>query len=217
MVRKKKEEALETRNAILDAAEIVFQERGVSKTSLAEIAAAAGVTRGAIYWHFANKVDLFDAMIQRVFGLMEAKLSELQADTHENPVDLLRKLAFYFVDRVVNDPRYYRILEISWHKCEYVGEMAEIRDSHLECGNRFLDVSETAFRLSRESGFLPGSVDPRMAAVGLMAVVDGLVTNWTLNKSSFPLADYGPRIIDAFLHGLSIERKTDEAKRPDRS
>ncbi len=115
MVRKTKEEALETRNAILDAAEIVFQERGVSKTSLAEIAAAAGVTRGAIYWHFANKVDLFDAMIQRVFGLMEAKLAELQAQKHENPADLLRELAFYFIDRVVNDQRYHRSLEISLH------------------------------------------------------------------------------------------------------
>ena len=44
MVRKTKEEAQETRNAILDAAELVFQEHGVSRTSLAEIAAAAGVT-----------------------------------------------------------------------------------------------------------------------------------------------------------------------------
>ena len=202
MVRKTKEEALETRNAILDAAEIVFQERGVSKTSLAEIAAAAGVTRGAIYWHFANKVDLFDAMIQRVFGLMEAKLADLQAQKHENPVDLLRELAFYFIDRVVNDQRYYRILEISWHKCEYVGEMAEIRDSHLECGNRFMGVSIEAFRLSRELGFFPENVDPHLAAVGLITVVDGMVTNWTLDKSSFPLAIYGPRIIDAYLAGL---------------
>ncbi|MBV5333220.1 TetR family transcriptional regulator, partial [bacterium] len=66
MARKTKEEAQETRKAILDAAETVFQERGVSRTSLAEIATAAGVTRGAIYWHFANKAELFDAMIQRV-------------------------------------------------------------------------------------------------------------------------------------------------------
>ncbi|MDR3299114.1 MAG: TetR family transcriptional regulator, partial [Candidatus Accumulibacter sp.] len=70
MVRKTREEALVTRNAILDAAETVFQEHGVSRTSLAEVAVAAGVTRGAVYWHFTNKADLFDAMVQRVFGLM---------------------------------------------------------------------------------------------------------------------------------------------------
>ena len=58
MVRRTKEEAQETRNSILDAAERVFFEKGVSRTSLADIAQAAGVTRGAIYWHFAHKSDL---------------------------------------------------------------------------------------------------------------------------------------------------------------
>ena len=99
MARKTKVEAQETRNAILDAAERVFQEHGVSRTSLAQIAAAAGVTRGAIYWHFANKGDLYDAMVQRVFGPLEAKLAELQANPGDNPIEALRTLTFYFIDR----------------------------------------------------------------------------------------------------------------------
>ena len=205
MVRKTKEEAQETRNAILDAAELVFQEHGVSRTSLAEIAAAAGVTRGAIYWHFSNKADLFDAMVQRVFGQLEAKLAELQETPDENPVDLLRKLAFHFLERVVNDPSYFRMVEISWHKCEYVGEMAAIRDSHLECGNRYLSLSEEAFRLARERGLLPWAIDPRFAAVGLMSVIDGLVLNWTLDKALFPLGSYGPALIDTYLAGLGLK------------
>ena len=49
MVRRTKEDALATRNRILDTAECVFERRGVSRTSLNEIALAAGVTRGAIY------------------------------------------------------------------------------------------------------------------------------------------------------------------------
>jgi TetR/AcrR family acrAB operon transcriptional repressor len=203
MVRKTKEEALETRHAILDAAERVFQEKGVSHTSLAEIATAAGVTRGAIYWHFRNKADLFDAMIQRVFDPLESKLAELQAHTNENPVDMLRAIAVYFLERVACDPRYLRVLEISWHKCEYVGEMAVIRDAHLECGNRYLALNETAFSLARERGFLPPAVDPRTAAIGLMAVIDGLVVNWTLDSGLFPLAEFGARIVDTYLAGLS--------------
>ena len=202
MVRKAKEEAQETRNAILDAAEVVFQERGVSQTSLAEIAKAAGVTRGAIYWHFANKSDLYDAMIQRVFGSLESKLAEFEAENDENPVELIRKLACYFLDRVANDLRYFRIVEISWHKCEYVGEMAAIRDSHLECGNRYLAISEDCFRQAQQRGILPATVDPRCAAVGLMAIVDGLVLNWTLDNTLFPLDNFGPKLIDAYLNGL---------------
>src|SRR5215468_10863238 len=65
MVRRTKEEALETRNRILDAAERIFEKRGVSRTSLQDIAEAAGVTRGAIYWHFKGKDELFAAMMER--------------------------------------------------------------------------------------------------------------------------------------------------------
>ena len=65
MVRKTKQEAQETRESILDAAERLFHANGVSRTSLQDIAHAAEVTRGAIYWHFKDKAELFDAMMQR--------------------------------------------------------------------------------------------------------------------------------------------------------
>jgi TetR/AcrR family acrAB operon transcriptional repressor len=208
VARKTKEEAQETRNAILEAAERVFHENGVSRTSLAEIAAAAGVTRGAIYWHFANKGDLYDAMVQRVFGPLEAKLAELQSNPGDNPIESLRTLTFYFLDRVATDRRYFRVVEISWHKCEYVGEMAAIRDMHLECGNRYLTIIEDGFRLACERGYLPAGIEPRCAAVGLMAVVDGLVLNWTLDRELFPLDTYGPAIVDTYLAGLlAVGRK----------
>ena len=88
MVRKTKEEAQDTRHAILDAAERVFQERGVSHTSLAEIATAAGVTRGAIYWHFANKSDVFDALFERAFAPLEERFAALHEELHRNSTSL---------------------------------------------------------------------------------------------------------------------------------
>src|SRR5213082_1462422 len=72
MARRTKEEALETRHRILDAAERIFERRGVSRTSLQDIAEAAGVTRGAIYWHFDGKEALFTAMMERATMPMEA-------------------------------------------------------------------------------------------------------------------------------------------------
>ena len=66
MARKTKEEALKTREAILDSAIRVFSIRGVSRTTLANIAKEAGVTRGAIYWHFRNKEDLLAALWEQL-------------------------------------------------------------------------------------------------------------------------------------------------------
>lgn len=46
-------------------------------------------------------------------------------------------------------------------------KMARIRDTHLECGNRYLlSISEEAFTLAKERGYLPSALDPRQAAVG---------------------------------------------------
>jgi AcrR family transcriptional regulator len=71
MVRRTKKEAAATRDALLDAALRVFRDRGVAHTSLEEVAAAAGVTRGAVYWHFKDKADLFTALCERVQLPME--------------------------------------------------------------------------------------------------------------------------------------------------
>ena len=72
MARKTKQEAQETRQHILDVALRIFSQQGVSSTSLGEIAKAAGVTRGAIYWHFKDKSDLFS----EIWELSESNIGE---------------------------------------------------------------------------------------------------------------------------------------------
>ncbi|WP_303295791.1 TetR family transcriptional regulator, partial [Escherichia coli] len=76
MARKNKQEAQETRQHILDVALRLFSQQGVSSTSLGEIAKAAGVTRGAIYWHFKDKSDLFS----EIWELSESNIGELELE-----------------------------------------------------------------------------------------------------------------------------------------
>ena len=89
MARKTKEEALETRNLILDTAQKVFYSKGVAHTSLNDIARAAGVTRGAIYWHFQNKADLFNAMLERVILPIEEFVFKINEQSIEDPIEYL--------------------------------------------------------------------------------------------------------------------------------
>ena len=65
-MKRTKAQALDTRATILDAAEDVFFIYGVAHSTLDTIADAAGVTRGAIYWHFRNKEAVFEAVLERV-------------------------------------------------------------------------------------------------------------------------------------------------------
>ncbi|HWI13830.1 MAG TPA: TetR family transcriptional regulator, partial [Burkholderiales bacterium] len=61
-MRRTKEQAQQTRRNIMAAALRTFNRRGIAHTTMEDIAAAARVTRGAIYWHFAGKLALLRAI-----------------------------------------------------------------------------------------------------------------------------------------------------------
>ncbi|MDD4882739.1 MAG: TetR family transcriptional regulator, partial [Gallionellaceae bacterium] len=133
MARRTKEEAQETRALILDTAENVFRDKGVSRTSLAEIAQQAGVTRGAIYWHFENKADLFTAMCDRATLPLEALLENMADPDQPDPLGLLRRAGVQALAMVEQDGRCRRVFEILTLKCEYVDELAPNVQRRREC------------------------------------------------------------------------------------
>ena len=204
MARRTKEAALETRTLILDTAERVFEEKGVSHTSLAEIAKAAGLTRGAIYWHFKNKVDLFEAMMDRIKLPME-HTKPGGGTEREDPLGFVRDCALGVLKQITSDPQTQRVFEICCHKVEYVDEMTQLRERHIECRSEFLSQLERGLRLAAKQGLIPASVNPRFAAVGLHALVDGLIMNWVLDPMYFPLAKAAAPMIDNYINSLRSE------------
>jgi TetR/AcrR family transcriptional regulator, acrAB operon repressor len=201
MARRTKEEAQETRDHILDTAERVFLKAGVSRASLENIAEAAGVTRGAIYWHFKNKADLFEAMMQRVSLPMEGIAASVIDDV-EDPLSYVRSCALNVLAHVTADPQSRRVQEICHYKVEYVDEMEQLRDRHIECRTSALARVERGMRSAAKKGQLASWVDPRLAAVGLHAMVSGLIQNWVLNPKYLALSKSAEALIDAYLNGI---------------
>ena len=70
---------------ILDAAEKLLATRGYARMTVADIAAAAGVTRGALYFYFASKQDVLTALVARTVQALQEKSGAALADTA--PVD----------------------------------------------------------------------------------------------------------------------------------
>ena len=202
MVRRTKDEAQETRNGILDAAERVFSEHGVSRTSLDDIATAAGVTRGAIYWHFKDKSDLFTAMVNRVTLPMEAMVARSSDDAIEDPLASLKACAVTALKRTVTDPQCQRVFDVVTHKCEYLGEMASVKRRISSIQKGCVDRAEQAIRNAVKRGQLPASVNPRLAAIGLDALLFGLISNWLANNDYVALERQAEAMIDLYMNGL---------------
>ena len=210
MARKTKEEAQATRDRILDTAEQVFSERGVARTSLADIADAAGVTRGAIYWHFRNKGDLFTALLDRVALPMEEMVARAADENAADPLAAMRACCVYVLRRTVRDAQCRRVFEILAHKCEYVDEMHALVARHMQCRSQGIGMIERALRNAVRRGQLPKQLHVRRAAVGLHAYVDGLIYNWLLDPSSFALDRDAGALVDQYLRGLQVAQ---DAKR----
>ncbi|HEY2628099.1 MAG TPA: TetR family transcriptional regulator [Usitatibacter sp.] len=204
MARRTKEEAQETRSRILDAAEVVFHDRGVANSSLEEIAAEADLTRGAIYWHFKDKAELFDAMMQRVALPVEDILERAGGgDGNVEPLEVLRRATTDVLLRTARDSRVQRVFDIAYHKCEYVGDAVGVRERHIASQAECLKTIEAAMRACVESGALPKSLNPREAAIGALSLVSGLIANWVLAPKSFSLERHAGSLVDIWFRGLA--------------
>src|SRR5437868_13491220 len=122
MARRTKEDAAATRELLLDAAEREFCERGASRTSLAEVASAAGVTRGAVYWHFRDKADLFAAMCERATLPLDAALERAARTGLPDPLGQLRSLGITALTRLATDARTQVVFEVIFQKSELTDE-----------------------------------------------------------------------------------------------
>ncbi|WP_353152496.1 TetR family transcriptional regulator [Herminiimonas fonticola] len=202
MARCTKEEALETRSRIIDAAEEVFHARGLAQSSLSDVALAAEVTRGAIYWHFKNKGDLFDAMCERVRLPMEALMAAPEDKFADDPLGHLRNVWVFLLQDASNNPRSRKVLDILFLKCELVDPNDPIWIRQQECYLKGLANMESIFKEAIAREQLPSDLDTRMAALTLHSHVIGLLSNWLFSPSSFDLAAVAEAQIDACLDSL---------------
>ncbi|MEP7328588.1 MAG: TetR family transcriptional regulator [Betaproteobacteria bacterium] len=202
MARRTKEEALETKERLLDAAEAIFRERGVTRTSLAEVATAAGMTRGAVYWHFKDKADLFHAMCDRATMPLDAMFERAGDSALTDPMGTLRELSVGALQNLAADPRAQRVFEIMFHKTERVDELAGTATSCQDARQECLGQIETIVRRSAEMGQLPADTDAALATLALHALMVGIMHEWVLNPAAYDLHAAAPALIDLYLAGL---------------
>lgn len=202
MARRTKQDALATREALLDAAERVFLRQGVSRTSLSDIAQAAGVTRGAVYWHFKDKAALFNAMMDRVALPFNTKLEQL-IQAPGDPLPAWCAHLQQVLRQIVEDEQTQRVVQIAMQKVEHAEEMGAVIDHHVEMHRLNTEMERQVFEraAAARNCRLPAPAD--QLAHGFHAMVNGLIYNWLLDQS-FDLQATGRISMRSFLHGIGL-------------
>lgn len=176
MARRTKEDAQKTREAIMRAAEDLFYEKGVTQTSLHQIAVKAGVTRGAIYWHFKDKVDVLHAIADANFLPNEELMEHLSSQDLDDPIESLRMVSRERMDEMINKPERRRVMTILTQRCEYVEEMGVLADRHEQCKIGMYERIKRLFTQAKNKGKLAKAWTPETAAYALQHLFIGFVT-----------------------------------------
>lgn len=204
MARKTKAEAETTRTKLLDAAEILFSARGVTNTSLADIATAAGMTRGAIYWHFKNKVDLFKALHERI--RLPVAAIESAAMAGPDPVIGLRDYWTETLLKIVHDEQHHRIVDILFRKCEYVGDYQAMSIHINEWISEIVEAMTRVYAKAEINNGLPPGLTPESAARATFSMVSGIIITWLTIPQLYGSDDDIVDTVTAFFNSLIISQ-----------
>lgn len=201
MSKRSHEDAMQTRQRILEAANKVFIEQGFEKASLSEIAREAQVTRGAIYWHFENKNDIFIELLEAQSKNNNLRITIFAAADPDcpNPLGLLRKwmeLFFNEATELIVSPALVNICVSIMASKDNNDARSRLVD-FIKMRNRSL---EAALRNAVARHQLPRDLDVKMAATYLKAICDGQFAFAYNKKSYFKREHYLKMVEVAFAH-----------------
>ncbi len=198
MNRKAKAEI--TRQVILDAAEEVFFDHGLSGATLEAIAQRSGVTRGAIYWHFANKIEVFEAIFERTVSYYETLMAEITqkaASLDEFEAFLVRSLR-----EIAGDPNKQRPLSILLLRHERLPHEDKILASSRESSERICDMIAAFIKRVQPPSMKFNVISPRRRAEALQFYMQGMLMHFLQYPETTNLAAHAKAYMRLFFDNL---------------
>ncbi len=202
MPRNTKYEAFKTRMHLLDVAINEFSIRGYTATTLMDIAESAGVTRGAIYWHFANKTELFNEIWMRERPIYEQINQDIYTHPGNSPLYILKMSFTNGLKLVASDPKQRNLMNIVFHKCEFGDSMLSGQDIRQRL---YINPQRLASLLNecKHQKQLPASINIEHSVNVICAYFTGIIGNWLAYQNVFNLYRDAEQIVSQLIYMLS--------------
>jgi len=186
---------LATRERVLEAALGVFSEKGFHVATMDEVAERAGVGKGTLYRHFANKETLFTELVRQRLEELEMKARTI-LDGQDDVLTMIAKyirVYFEFFDR---NQRLYRLIVQERHDLG-----GQVQDLYLkQVKRRILVLRRKVFEAGQKGVLKP--LDFETVFYGVMGFIHGIIQKWLAHECSYPLADEVPSVLEVLFHGF---------------
>ena len=169
----------DTRTRILEAGQRMFAELGYAQASLDKVAAAAGLTKGAVYWHLSSKQDLFLAILEHS---LQKQLRQLPgqaerwfaADDPETALAEWLEAQFACLERETGGPRLFLEFVVSGRESDVRGKLREVH-------GRIIDGACAMIEDMQRKGAVSPRLDPQAVSLAIDALLKGYVVEWLID------------------------------------
>jgi len=204
-MKRTKEEAAITREQLLSKALKVFSKKGYAATTLEDIAREAEVTRGAIYWHFGGKAELYNTLI-REYSNRGGAIMQQAASEGGTLTDILRRVFVRQLRAVEEDSALRALMELQLFKTGLVAELEEGRQQQIEGSVGLVEMLAGIMGQGVQAGLLRSDVDPKEMAQAYLAFQNGLIHLWLISPDQFSLKKSAESFANILMAGLQNQK-----------
>ncbi|MBI9072432.1 MAG: TetR family transcriptional regulator [Melioribacteraceae bacterium] len=201
-MKRTKEEALKTRELLLQCAVKVFNEKGYANATLSDIAEEAELTRGAIYHHFGNKDDFIDAIIQTNKDRINFLVQEV-LDSKEDIFAALKKVFSTLLAKLETD-KFFRSSEELLLKMQLSGDLSHHKCKLHDAANEGFKQLHKAFEEAKEKGLISKDKDSNNFTVQIISAYLGTFITWLIHPEIVSLQKDGTAILDRVIENIKI-------------
>lgn len=188
------------RRQILAAALDVFSRQGYAGTTLDDITAAANLSKGAIYWYFESKADLFATLLGERASIFSELLEDAARPT-SSPLEALHAMWLRWMEALETDRGYQSYVRLAHLRVEVADEPREGMNARRNEERRSQALVTERVLAAVAAHQLPARLDVEAAALSFVGVGNGLVRAWLLVPETFSPRAVAPRIWNLLLAG----------------
>jgi len=203
MARKTKAGAQLTRQALLHAALAVFSRKGYATARLEDIAREAGVTRGAIYWHFSSKADLYAALVADASARLDQVIGSALAEGGGSFVESTRRVMVRMLAYLEEDETYCAVQSLLLLR---TGADTDADPGRLQQVNEFQNKERELAEIMRAGvmvGQFRADLAPEVGARAMLAYLNGIMLQWLLAPDVFSIKASAPSLVDIYIRGIA--------------
>jgi len=204
-MRRTKEEAAVTRATLLKTALSVFSAKGYAAATLDDVAKAAKVTRGAIYWHFKSKADLYNTLVQE-FSARGAAVVQQAVAEGGTLIEILRRVFVRQCALIEEDKEARAVMELALFKTGLEPELQPGRKRQLEASTALVAGLTDVMQQGIAQGVLRNDIDPADMARAFLALENGAIQLWLTLPRSFSLKVSAESFADILISGLQKQK-----------